>query len=65
MKEIRIRNVSNADHKRIMLAAREDDVSAGYFCMCAALNLLDRRLAAIADALTRVEDAAKRRTQEK
>ena len=51
-KEIRIRGkcLSLQDHKRIMLAAREDDVSAGYFCLCAALALCDKK------------DASQRRT---
>jgi hypothetical protein len=54
-KEIRIRGkyITTEDHKRIMLAARNDDVSAGYFCLCAALRECDRKEQVVLESSSR------------
>jgi hypothetical protein len=49
-KEVRIRHLTPVEHKRIGLAAKEQDLSASCFCLYAALDRCDKH------------DAAKRRT---
>ena len=41
-KEIRIRKLTPAEHKRIGLAAKEQDLSASCFCLYAALDKCDK-----------------------
>ena len=57
-KEIRIRHLTPIEHKRIGLAAKEQDLSASCFCLYAALDRCDKH-----DA-EKAEDAAKRRKKE-